>query len=172
MPRKRIIIATFGSLGDVHPAIALGLGLKAQGHDVSIAVNEFYRHKIEPEGLKLCPIPPDRENRDSALIERLLDPKTGTQTVIRELLIPFVRETYSRLMQSIQEADLLISSDFVFAAPLLAQKTNIPWASYSLSPASFFSLYEIRQGYQVLRTYLHSKAWNERSIVLYCNWRE
>ena len=142
MPGKRIIIATFGSLGDLHPAIALGLGLKARGHDVMIAVNEFYRDKIEPEGLKFCPIPPDRDSRDPALIDRVLDPKTGTQTVIRELLLPFVRETYSRLMQAIQDADLLVSSDFVFAAPLLAQKTNIPWASYLLSPASFLSPYD------------------------------
>ena len=80
------MIATFGSLGDVHPAIALGLELKARGHHVSIAVNEFYRSKIEPEGLKFYPIPPERENLDPAFVARLLDPKTGTQTVIRELL--------------------------------------------------------------------------------------
>lgn len=136
------MIATFGSLGDVHPAIALGLGLKARGHHVSISVNEFYRRKIEPEGLKFHPIPPERENRDPAFVARLLDPKTGTETVIRELLLPFVRETYSNLMQATQDADLLISSDFVFAAPLLAQKTGIIWVSYLLSPASFFSLYD------------------------------
>ncbi|MDF5713408.1 MAG: glycosyltransferase [Rhizonema sp. NSF051] len=142
MTGKRIVITTFGSLGDLHPAIALGLGLKARGHHVSIAVNEFYRRKIEPEGLEFYPIPPERENRDPALIERILDPKIGAQTVICELVLSFVRETYSNLMQATQDADLLISSDFVFAAPLLAEKTGIPWVSYLLSPSSFFSLYD------------------------------
>ncbi len=142
MTRKRIVIATFGSLGDVHPAIALGLGLKARGYDVAIAVSELYRSKIEPEGLEFHPIPPQLGNLEPALLDRILDPKTGTETVIRELLLPVVRETYSDLIQAIQGADLLVSSDFLFAAPLLAQKTGIPWVSYLLSPASFFSVYD------------------------------
>ena len=142
MTGKRIVIATFGSLGDVHPAIALGLGLKHKGHDVAIAVSELYRSKIELEGLDFYPIPPDLGNLDPALLDRILDVKTGTQAVISELLLPVVRETYSDLMQAIQDADLLISSDFLFASPLLAQKTGIPWVSYLLSPASFFSVYD------------------------------
>lgn len=93
MTGKRIVIATFGSLGDVHPAIALGLGLKARGHYVSIAVSESYRSKIELEGLEFHPIPPELGNLEPAFVERILDAKTGTQTVIRELLLPVVRET-------------------------------------------------------------------------------
>ena len=45
MTGKKIVIATFGSLGDVHPAIALGLGLKARGHNISIAVSEVYQEQ-------------------------------------------------------------------------------------------------------------------------------
>lgn len=142
MTGKRIVIATFGSLGDVHPAIALGLKLKARGHYVTIAVSELYRSKVELEGLKFHPIPPELRNLEPAFIDRILDAKTGTQVVLRELLFPVVRETYSDLMQAIQDADLLISSDFLFAAPLLAEKTGIPWASYLLSPASFYSTYD------------------------------
>ena len=142
MAGKQIVIATFGSLGDVHPAIALGLGLKARGHNILIAVSELYRSKIELEGLKFHPIAPELGNLEPAFIARMLDAKTGTMTVIRELLMPVVRQTYSDLMQAIQNADLLISSDVLFAAPLLAQKTGIPWVSYLLSPASFFSVYD------------------------------
>ena len=36
-----------GSLGDLHPKIALGLGLKERGHEVLIATWEGYREKIE-----------------------------------------------------------------------------------------------------------------------------
>ena len=41
-------------------------------------------------------------------------------------------------MQAVQDADLLISSDFLFAAPLLAQKTGIPWVSYQLFSSRLF----------------------------------
>ena len=39
MTEKRIVSATCGSLGAVHPVIALGLEFKARGHYVSIAVS-------------------------------------------------------------------------------------------------------------------------------------
>jgi hypothetical protein len=31
---KRIVISTFGSLGDIHPKIALGLELRKRGHQI------------------------------------------------------------------------------------------------------------------------------------------
>ena len=43
---RKIVIATIGSLGDLHPAIALGLGLKERGHEVKIATTEAYRSHI------------------------------------------------------------------------------------------------------------------------------
>jgi len=41
----KIVLATFGSLGDMHPKIALALELKARGHEATIAAMEFYRPK-------------------------------------------------------------------------------------------------------------------------------
>lgn len=36
----KVVIATSGSRGDTQPYIAVGLELKARGHDVTIAVEE------------------------------------------------------------------------------------------------------------------------------------
>ena len=47
------LLTTFGSLGDLHPYIAVGLGLRERGHRVSIATSEGYRAKVEGEGLEL-----------------------------------------------------------------------------------------------------------------------
>jgi len=49
--RRRIVLTTLGSLGDLHPYIALALGLKARGHEPTLATSEGYRHKIEPLGI-------------------------------------------------------------------------------------------------------------------------
>ena len=35
--RRRIVLTTFGSLGDLHPYIAVALGLQERGHEAIIA---------------------------------------------------------------------------------------------------------------------------------------
>jgi len=44
---KRVVIATFGSFGDVNPYVGLALGLKQRGHRPVLATAEFYRSYIE-----------------------------------------------------------------------------------------------------------------------------
>ena len=58
---KRIVLTTFGSLGDLHPYIALALGLQARGHEAVIATSPFYRPKIEALGIGL----PTRSSRQA-----------------------------------------------------------------------------------------------------------
>jgi hypothetical protein len=41
--RRRIVLTTFGSLGDLHPYIAIALGLQARGHEAVIATSGYYR---------------------------------------------------------------------------------------------------------------------------------
>ena len=59
MAQKRIAVTTFGSLGDLHPYLALALGLRARGHDVIVATGECYRNKIGALGLGFAAVRPD-----------------------------------------------------------------------------------------------------------------
>jgi len=63
----KIVLATFGSLGDLHPKIALGIELRARGHDVTVAAMEFYREKIGQIGLGFEPMAPHLDPEDTAL---------------------------------------------------------------------------------------------------------
>ena len=49
----KIVLSTFGSLGDLHPKIAIGIELKKRGHEVVFNVMEFYREKIESLGFEI-----------------------------------------------------------------------------------------------------------------------
>jgi UDP:flavonoid glycosyltransferase YjiC (YdhE family) len=40
---KRIVLTTHGTLGDLHPYLALALALQKRGHQPVIATSEFYR---------------------------------------------------------------------------------------------------------------------------------
>lgn len=45
-------------------------------------------------------------------------------------------------MDAVTGCDLLITNELIFPASLISEKTGIPWISYALQPASFFSIYE------------------------------
>src|SRR5271163_3484145 len=51
-PLARILLTTFGSLGDLFPYLAIGLELKGRGHEVTIATQEGYAERIAAEGLR------------------------------------------------------------------------------------------------------------------------
>ena len=58
----RVTIITFGSLGDVQPYVALGVGLQMSGHTVRIATHSIYETLIRARGLDFSAV--DGDPRD------------------------------------------------------------------------------------------------------------
>jgi len=137
-----IILTTFGSLGDIHPYLALGLGLQERGHRVALATHGFYRDKIEAEGIEFFPVRPDGDPNDREMIALAMDVKNGPEHVLRNIVLPVLRESYEDLLAASQGADLLVGHPLTFAVPLAAAVLGIPWASSLLSPIGFFSAYD------------------------------
>jgi rhamnosyltransferase subunit B len=138
---SRIVLATWGSLGDLHPFVALGLGLRDRGHDLVLATTEEYRSGIEALGFKFDRIRPDLPS-DPDLLERAMDPKLGPKLVLKQIVLDNIRDTYEDLMAIAQDADFLIAHELIYAAPCVAAVLKLRWATCALSPASFFSAYE------------------------------
>lgn len=141
---KRIVLTTFGSLGDLHPYIAVALGLKARGHEAIIATSGFYRQKIEALGVGFRAVRPDHPDlqADPGLVRRLMDIRKGTECVICEMIMPVLRESYDDTLTAAEGADLLVSHTLTFTTRLVAEKKGIPWASTLLQPIGFMSVYD------------------------------
>jgi len=56
---KRIVLATHGTLGDLHPYLAIALELKARGHKPVIASCKIHQQKVEAAGVEFRGIRPD-----------------------------------------------------------------------------------------------------------------
>jgi len=141
-PDKRIVLTTFGTLGDLHPYLALALELQSRGHRPVIATSECHRQKVEAAGVEFHSIRPDLSFDNRELHRRLTEPKRGMERVIREFMLPVLRMTYDDLLAVVQKdrgADLLISQLLIFAAPLVAEKTGVRWVSTELQPGAFLS---------------------------------
>ncbi len=143
---KRIVIATFGSFGDIHPYIPITHELKARGHHPVIATLEGYREKIESLGVAFHPVRPDLPRPESPegaeMMERGMDAKTGSEYIIKELIMPYLRASFEDIATAARGADVLITHPITLTAPLVAQKMRVRWMSSVLAPLSFFSVYD------------------------------
>jgi rhamnosyltransferase subunit B len=148
MTGRRIIMATIGSEGDVHPFIGVALALKARGHEPIIATRGVFQAKIEREGLGYRRLRPDTDDAEAIglsydeIIEGITDQATGLRFLIKRIVTPFIRQTYADLEATCDGADLLISHNLVLAAPLFAEAGGLPWLTAILQPFSFMSAYD------------------------------
>ncbi|MDD5301749.1 MAG: glycosyltransferase [Elusimicrobia bacterium] len=138
----RLILSTFGSHGDLNPFLALGLELKSRGHSVVVAAAPVYKDDAERLGLEHAPLRPDLDQADVKMLGRALDPRWGAEVIVRELLMPRIRESYADLEKAASGADLIVSHTLTYAAPVLAEKKGLKWLSVSLQPLMFFSAYD------------------------------
>jgi rhamnosyltransferase subunit B len=138
----KIVFAVFGSLGDMHPMNALGIELKKRGHHVIFATMDFYREKIETLGFEFRPLRPHLVPDDKELARKLMDAKSGSEMLLRQLILPYLRPMYDDLTAAVADADLFISTEVVFAAPSVAEKTGIKWITTTLAPGTFLSAYD------------------------------
>ena len=138
----KIVLTTLGSLGDMHPKIALALELRRRGHDVTIAAMEFYRERIEPLGIGFAPMAPHLDPNDRELGRELMDSRKGSEKILREIVLPNLRMMYDDLTRAVDDADVLVSGEIVFAVKSVVEKTGIKWVSTSLQPGTFFSVYD------------------------------
>ena len=94
--RERIVMATVGSYGDVHPYVALALEMKERGLTPVIVTSEANRKKIEALGIEFHPMRPAFPDMDTPegveIIDKVVDLKHGAEYLFREMLVPAVRD--------------------------------------------------------------------------------
>jgi UDP:flavonoid glycosyltransferase YjiC (YdhE family) len=141
----RIVFAAWGSLGDLHPYMALALELKRRGHEVIVAAMPSVRANVERAGLEFRPVRPDvapdhPDSRD--VVRKILDVRTGPEFLFRQVLAPQMRETYDDTLAAVKNADVLVSHQLPVTSPIVVEHTGIPWVSGVLAPLAFLSAYD------------------------------
>ncbi|MAM61945.1 glycosyltransferase [Maritimibacter sp. UBA3975] len=139
----RILILTYGSRGDVQPFVALGRGLTARGHEVTVATSTRFEDFVTGAGLSFAPMSDD--------LLSLLDTDAGremmesTQGVLQSLkwTVMLTREVGPAQKQLIAESwaaaeaaqpDLILFHPKSYAGPHIAEKHGIPAVLAMLVP--------------------------------------
>lgn len=138
----RVLITTWGSLGDLHPYLAVALGLEARGHEAIVATAECYRSKVESLGLGFRPVRPDCTwLEDPASVRRMAHPRWGVVRAVR-VLLAHLRESYADTLAAVDGVALIFGNMAAYAAALVAEKTGIAWVSAMHIPVGIFSAYD------------------------------
>jgi len=141
-PLTRILLATLGSLGDLHPYVAVGKALLARGQHVRLATSIDYRARVEAAGLEFAPLAPsiaelgDREQ----IARRLFDRFRGPRRLIDTMVMAPLPRAYADLRAAAEGVALAVSHPITPALPLIAESRGLPWLSSVLAPYSLFSL--------------------------------
>ncbi len=139
----RIVLTCVGSLGDLHPYLALGVELARRGHRPVVATSESFRPHVLAAGLAFYPIRAvTTETASTELIRRVFNGRKGVEFIIRRLILPALRTAFADTLQAAEGADLLIAHPLTLATRLVAETRGIPWISTQLAPTGMLSAYD------------------------------
>ncbi len=140
------MLATVGTLGDLHPFIAIALALKAAGIEPLLACAEEYAPKVAAAGIPWHPLRPSvgELERSLGLTRAELTQRAIRRNdfLFRRLVLPYLRVAYDDMLAALDGAALLLPSTLAFGARLAAEQRGIPWLAVALQPLVFLSAYD------------------------------
>ena len=122
--------------------IAVALELKRRGHQPALATAEYYRDKISSAGLDFLPLRPNLTPADKDLLRQTMDERSGPEYLLRTVMMPALRDTFTDLRQAVDGADVLVATDLLYAGPIVADAVGIPWVAMTMAPMTFLSAYD------------------------------
>jgi sterol 3beta-glucosyltransferase len=131
-----ITILTIGSRGDVQPFVALGVGLKEAGHEVTLATSKAFEAFVTEHGLRHVALEVD-------LLERLQSPEGKAAVSGKNLLTTMKKAAsmYSRVLDqewaASQGADALVYHPKALGGFHIAEALDVP--GFLTHPVPMFS---------------------------------
>ena len=136
----RILLATIGSSGDVHPVIGLGRALKARGHQVTVVTNDLFSEQIRANGLEFVPLGTRAEAESLMSDPRLWHPIKGFGLIAEGAILPNIRRLYEIIAERRGPSTVVAATTLCLGARVAEEKLAVPTASIHLQPGVFRSM--------------------------------
>ena len=134
----RIAFASFGSLGDLYPLLAIAVAAQGRGHDVAVAASPNYEDHVRRAGMEFYPLRPAIPS-DPTRLAYYFDMRRGPERLLREVAFAELADTHADLCSLAKGADLLVVGELLYTAPIVAEEMGVPWMNVVLAPTSFLS---------------------------------
>lgn len=132
----RILLATLGTAGDVHPFIGIGVALKQRGHNVVLATNGHFQGRVEGAGLAFAALGPAEAYRETISgVGVFASERTGMRRMFDGIIFPAMRPLYDLIRTMRGEGPLVVAaSSLCFGARIAQDRDGIPTATVHLQP--------------------------------------
>lgn len=128
----KVVLAPFGTRGDVQPMIALGRGLQRRGHEVLLTGPENFGPWAEALGLPFAAAGPDIERQ----LRSAGDAAGSFAYQVRYLIRELVPRQFNMLPDLCESADLIVGAGIQFAARSVADRMDRPYAYVAYAPVA------------------------------------
>lgn len=142
----KFLLSPFGSHGDVHPFLGIGVELQKRGYEVKFAVNEFFRELTEATGLPYVEMGEKKLYTELSQDSRIWNPRSSFQVIFREGVakiltrhIEWIRDEY------VAGETVVLSSIFGFGARVAQEAFGVPLTTIHLQPAVLWSEHDSPQ---------------------------
>lgn len=133
----RVVLASYGSTGDIFPMLAIGAELVRRGHAVSFAAPAAFAREIEAAGIARVEVPPQIGQEEVAYwMNRLQHQPTALQQImlIFRSFRPHLAGWVAGMREAIREADVVIGMFLLpFLRPMCAE-AGVPYLSVAFAP--------------------------------------
>lgn len=137
MSGMRVILTSHGSTGDIYPVIALAVALQRAGHHVRFATIPHYQADIEAAGVEFYPLCPNWEQADLSYWMGRLNKIRSPIYQLREIYVGarnYIPEMIRRMDLVMPETDVLVSSYLFPMNKGIAERHNVPFATFAFAP--------------------------------------
>lgn len=140
----RIVIAAVGSLGDLHPSMAMARALAERGHAPVLATHPGYRARVEAAGLAFAPVRPDFEDSGDLkeVMKHAMHETRGSMYVVRNLVLPHLKASYADMLAATEGADAIVTHMLSFGGVMVAEQRELPRITPVLQPMALLSAYD------------------------------
>lgn len=134
----RLFLSAIGSLGDVHPILAIAIAARASGAEVTMAVAADHLERARREGIAAVPVLPAAEDlcRQRGITERDLTRLSmrDPALLLREMLVPHLAQSLQALGPAARGHDVIAANFLSLAAPIAAEVLGLPFVPLLMQP--------------------------------------
>ena len=136
--RRRIVLATFGTLGDIYPFIAAALELERRGFDPLIVAPVTHRAAVDGEGLAFAPMRPSDDEIPAAsgvdAVGAFALMLRNPHFILDDIYLRFLAENFDDVVAASGGASAILYHSLLIGAGQAAEMLRLPCARLTLAP--------------------------------------
>ena len=136
----RMLVASIGSAGDVHPFVAVALRLRERGHIVSVATNPYFAPLLQRLGLSLLPVGTAAQFDEATAHPELWHP-VRSFGVLAASIRHITPALYRHVEREAARGDtVVVAHPLAFGARIAHETLGVPFVTLHLAPSAVWSV--------------------------------